>query len=124
LDNATDALARAGAEYRKALEKATANGGAALAKASLAEVNQALMQSEHKLTLEQGLPGRPWFKHFVDAPGQYTGYEAKTLPVVREAIEQKQWKEADEGIVATAQVLQNEAAHILSVAQKLDAALR
>jgi N-acetylated-alpha-linked acidic dipeptidase len=124
LDNATDALARASVEYRKALERATANGGAAIAKASLAEVNQGLMESEHKLTLEQGLPGRPWFKHFVDAPGQYTGYEAKTLPVVREAIEQKQWKEAEAGIVLTAQVLETEAAHILSVAQKLDAALR
>ena len=124
LDNATDALARASAEYRKALEKAAANGGAALAKASLAEVNAALMESEHKLTLEEGLPGRPWFKHFVDAPGQYTGYEAKTLPVVREATEQKQWKEADAGIVVTARVLETEAAHILSVAQKLDAAVR
>src|SRR5882724_1801455 len=124
LDNAIDALARGSAEYRKALERATANGGAAIAKASLAEVNQGLVESEHKLTLEQGLPGRPWFKHFVDAPGQYTGYEAKTLPVVREAIEQKQWKEADAGIVVTARVLETEAAHILSVAQKLDAAVR
>ena len=124
LDNATDALARASAEYRKAVERATTYGGAAIAKASLAEVNQALMESEHKLTLEQGLPGRPWFKHFVDAPGQYTGYEAKTLPVVREAIEQKQWKEAEAGIVVTAQVLETEAAHILTVAQKLAAALR
>ena len=124
LDNATDALARASAEYRKALDRATANGGAAIAKASLAQVNQGLMESEHKLTLEQGLPGRSWFKHLVDAPGQYTGYEAKTLPVVREAIEQKQWKEAEAGIVVTAQVLETEAAHILSVAQKLDAALR
>jgi N-acetylated-alpha-linked acidic dipeptidase len=124
LDNATESLARASAEYRKALEKATANGGAAIAKASLAEVNQALIESEHKLTLEEGLPGRPWFKHFVDAPGQYTGYEAKTLPVVREAIEQKQWKEADAGIVLTARVLETEAAHIVSVAQKLDAAVR
>ena len=124
LDNATEALARASAEYRKALDKAMANGGAALAKASLAEVNRSLVESEHKLTLEEGLPGRPWFKHFVDAPGQYTGYEAKTLPVVREAIEQKQWKEADAGIVVTARVLETEAAHILSVAQKLEAAVR
>jgi N-acetylated-alpha-linked acidic dipeptidase len=60
----------------------------------------------------------------VDAPGQYTGYEAKTLPVVREAIEQKQWKEADAGIAVTARVLETEAAHILSVVQKLDAAIR
>src|SRR5882724_10936336 len=124
LDNATESLARASAEYKKALEKATANGGAAIAKASLAEANRALAESEHKLTLEEGLPGRPWFKHFVDAPGQYTGYEAKTLPVVREAIEQKQWKEADAGIAVTARVLETEAAHILSVAQKLDAAVR
>jgi N-acetylated-alpha-linked acidic dipeptidase len=123
LDNATAALERASAEYRKALDKVMANGGAALAKASLAEVNQSLVESEHKLTLEEGLPGRPWFKHFVDAPGQYTGYEAKTLPVVREAIEQKQWKEADAGIVVTARVLETEAAHIVSVAQKLDAAI-
>src|SRR5258707_10248709 len=123
LDNATDALARASAEYRKALERATADGGAAIAKASLAEVNQALMESEHKLTLEQGLPGRPCFKHFVDAPGQYTGYAAKTLPMVREAIEQKQWKEADTGILVTARVLEAEAAYIHTIAQQLDAAV-
>jgi N-acetylated-alpha-linked acidic dipeptidase len=124
LDNATDALARASAEYQKALDKAMVNGGAAMAKGSLAEVNRALVESEHKLTREEGLPGRPWFKHFVDAPGQYTGYEAKTLPVVREAIEQKQWKEANEGIAVTARVLDTEAAHILALAQKLDAAIR
>src|ERR1700751_174899 len=121
LDNATDALNRGAAEYRKALDKAVANGGAALASASLAEINQALMQSEQQLTLEQGLPGRPWFKHFVDAPGQYTGYEAKTLPAVREPIEQKQWKDVDAEIAVTARVLESEAAHIHSVAQKLDA---
>jgi len=123
LDNATDELARASAEYRKSLEKAVANGGAALARASLGDVNEALRESEQKLTLAEGLPGRPWFKHFVDAPGQYTGYEAKTLPAVREAIEQKQWKDVDAQIAVTARVLENEAAHILSTAQKLDAAI-
>jgi N-acetylated-alpha-linked acidic dipeptidase len=123
LDNATDALVHASAEYRKSLDKAVANGGAALARASLDDVNEALRESEQKLTLEQGLPGRPWFKHFVDAPGQYTGYEAKTLPAVREAIEQKQWKDVDGEIAVTARVLESEAAHILAVAQKLDAAV-
>jgi len=123
LDNSTDALNHAAAEYRKALDKAVANGGAALANASLTEVNQGLMQSEQQLTLEQGLPGRPWFKHFVDAPGQYTGYEAKTLPAVREPLEQKQWKDVDAQIAVTAKVLEAEAAHILSVAQKLEAAV-
>ena len=122
LDNAADALVRSAAEYRKALESANANGGAALASASIAEVNRLLIESERKLTTPEGLPGRPWFKHLIYAPGQYTGYEAKTLPAVREAIEQKQWQQADEAIVVVARVLQGEAALISSAAQKLSAA--
>ncbi len=66
-------------------------------------LNNKLMQAEHMLTSEQGLPRRPWFKHQIYAPGFYTGYGVKTLPGVREAIEQKNWKEAQEqiGILAT-----------------------
>ena len=123
LDNAVDALTQASAEYRKALDAASANGGA-LASASLAEVNQMLIDNEQQLTLEKGLPGRPWYKHYIDAPGQYTGYAAKTLPAVREAIELKRWKEADEEIVVTSKVLETEAAHIRTAAEKLSAALR
>jgi len=119
LENATDALTRSAAEYRKALEQANVNGGAALGSASLAEVNKMLMESERRLTNAEGLPNRPWFKHQLYAPGFYTGYAAKTVPAVREAIEQKQWKQADEGIVAVARVLQEEAVLISSVAQKL-----
>ena len=121
LDNATDALSRSAGEYRKALEQANANGGTLLASASIAEVNRLLIGSERKLTTPEGLPGRPWFKHLIYAPGQYTGYEAKTLPAVREAIEQKQWQHADEAIVVVARVLQGEAALISSAAQKLRA---
>jgi len=123
LDNATESLERASGEYRKALEKAGSNGGAALAKASLVNVNRALAEKRAPAHTGRGAAGRPWFKHFVDAPGQYTGYEAKTLPVVREAIEQKQWKEADAGIVVTARVLEAEAAYIHTIAQQLDAAV-
>ena len=122
LDNANAALARSAAEYSKAYAHANANGGAALASASLAGVNTLLIESERKLTSEEGLPGRPWFKHMIDAPGQYTGYEAKTLPAVREAIEQKKWKDADEAIVVVSRVLQGEAALISSAAAKLAAA--
>jgi N-acetylated-alpha-linked acidic dipeptidase len=122
LDNATDALARSATEYHKALEQANANGGAALASASAAEVNKLLIESERRLTTPEGLPGRPWFKHQIDAPGQYTGYEAKTLPAVREAIEQKQWTQADEAIIVVARVLQSEAQLISAAAQKLTAA--
>ena len=123
LENADDALTHAAAAYRAALEKAEANGGAALATASLGEVNQMLIENEQQLTLEKGLPGRPWYKHYVDAPGQYTGYAAKTLPAVREAIEQKHWKEADAEIVVTAKVLDGEAGHIQAAAEKLSAAI-
>jgi N-acetylated-alpha-linked acidic dipeptidase len=122
LENAVDTLNRSAAEYRKALEKASANGGAELASSSLAEVNKLLIESERRLTSSEGLPNRPWFKHQLYAPGFYTGYAVKTVPAVREAIELKQSKQADEAIVVVARVLENEAALISSAAQKLAAA--
>jgi N-acetylated-alpha-linked acidic dipeptidase len=122
LDNATVALGRSAAEYRKALEKINANGGNAMAAASLADINTLLIESERKLTNPEGLPNRPWFKHQIYAPGFYTGYAAKTMPAVREAIEQKQWKQADAGIAVVARVLQDEAELISAAAAKLGAA--
>ncbi len=122
MENAVDVLSRSASEYRKALEHANANGGAALASASLAEVNKMLIESERKLTNAEGLPNRPWFKHQLYAPGFYTGYGVKTVPAVREAIELKKWQQADEAIVVVARVLQDEAALISSAAQKLSGA--
>jgi N-acetylated-alpha-linked acidic dipeptidase len=122
MENAVEALARSAEEYHKALEQANANGGAALASSSLAEVNKMLIESERKLTNAEGLPNRPWFKHQLYAPGFYTGYGVKTVPAVREAIELKKWKQADEAIVVVARVLQDEAALISSAAQKLSGA--
>jgi N-acetylated-alpha-linked acidic dipeptidase len=121
LENAADALTRSALEYKKAFEQANANGGAALASASLADVNKMLIASERKLTTTEGLPNRPWFKHQLYAPGFYTGYAAKTVPAVREPIEQKQWKQAEAGIEIVARVLQDEAALISSAAAKLAA---
>jgi N-acetylated-alpha-linked acidic dipeptidase len=122
LENAADAVARAAADYKKALDQANNNGGAALASSSLAEVNRMLIETERKLTTAEGLPNRPWFKHQLDAPGFYTGYAAKTMPAAREAIDQKQWKQAEEGIVVISRVLQDEAALISAAAAKLAAA--
>jgi len=122
MENAAEALTRSAAEYRRALEQANANGGAALASASLAEVNKMLIESERKLTNAEGLSNRPWFKHQLYAPGFYTGYGVKTVPAVREAIELKKWQQADEAIVIVARVLQDEAALISSAAQKLTGA--
>jgi N-acetylated-alpha-linked acidic dipeptidase len=122
LDNATDVLVRSATEYRKALEQTGANGGAALASGSLADVNRMLIESERRLTTPEGLPNRPWFKHQLYAPGFYTGYAVKTVPAVREAIELKQWKQADEAIVTVSRVLENEAELISSAAAKLSSA--
>lgn len=65
-------------------------------------LDMALMQTERAMVREQGLPRRPWFKHQIYAPGFYTGYGVKTLPAIREAIEQRNWPEAEQqiGIVA------------------------
>jgi N-acetylated-alpha-linked acidic dipeptidase len=123
-DNAVDQLTRSAAEYRKALEQANANGGAALASASLVEVNRLLIESERKLTTPEGLPNRPWYKHQLYAPGFYTGYAVKTVPAVRESIELKQWKQADDAIVMVSRVLQDEAELISSAASKLTGATR
>ena len=64
-----------------------------------------------------GLPRRPWFKHTIYAPGFYTGYGVKTLPGVREAIEQRNWKEAEDQIGRTARALEAYAAEIDRAAQ-------
>lgn len=122
LENAVDMLNRSAAEYRNALDQVNANGGAKLASTSLAEVNKLLIESERKLTNAEGLPNRPWFKHQLYAPGFYTGYAVKTMPAIREAIEQKRWSQADEAIGVVAHVLENEATLISSAAGKLAAA--
>jgi N-acetylated-alpha-linked acidic dipeptidase len=121
LDNAVEDLGRSSAEYQKLLDKVSANGGAALASASLQEVNELLIQSERKLTTPEGLPGRFWYKHELYAPGAYTGYAAKAIPAVRENLEQKKWKEAEQAAARVAQVLESESALINTAAAKLSA---
>ena len=82
--------------------------------ASAQAVNQKLIRSERLLTRAEGLPQRPWYKHQIYAPGFYTGYGVKTLPGIREAIEQKRWKEAQEHIARVSSVLEEQAALIAS----------
>jgi N-acetylated-alpha-linked acidic dipeptidase len=69
------------------------------------EVNKALYKAEQQLLSDNGLPRRPWYRHAIYAPGFYTGYGVKTLPGIREAIEQRNWKEAQEQIEVAAAVL-------------------
>ncbi len=74
---------------------------------NLQKINQILFQSEQKLLNDKGLPRRAWYQHTIYAPGFYTGYGVKTLPGVREAIEQRNWKEAQEQIEIVALALLN-----------------
>ncbi len=120
LDNAVDALTHAADRYDKALGRADANGGAALAKPEVKALNATLLQSERALTIADGLPRRPWYRHQVYAPGFYTGYGVKTLPGVREAIEQKSWKEADAQIPRVARALGAETDLINRAAEQLE----
>ena len=98
LENAVDALARSAAKYDAARSKVS----------NIRGVNAKLMESERRLIDTAGLPGRPWFRHSIYAPGFYTGYGVKTIPGVREAIEQKRWQEADEQIQRVARILMKE----------------
>jgi len=124
LENAVGRLARSSETYDQALREAHENGGAKLRRATLQKVNALLIESERRLTSDEGLPGRPWFKHQIYAPGFYTGYAVKTLPAAREAIEQKKWLEAEIEIARIAKTLEAEAQLIDSAAEELNRALR
>ncbi len=119
LDNGLDALTRAADRYEKAYGKAQANGGAALARPEAGALNATLLRSERALTSD-GLPRRPWYRHEIYAAGFYTGYGVKTLPGVREAIEQKNWKEADQQIAVVAKTLTAAADVITHAAEQLE----
>ena len=93
LRTAVRALGESARRYEDALARAESKGFATVKQP--AALNELLYKSERRLTNEQGLPRRPWFIHQIYAPGFYTGYGVKTIPGVREAIEQKQWTEVE-----------------------------
>jgi N-acetylated-alpha-linked acidic dipeptidase len=102
LENAVDHLKRAASAADAMLGREDA-----LPPATQARINADLAQIDQLLLDPQGLPGRPWFKNLVYAPGTLTGYGAKTLPGVREAIEQRRWDDARTYVVRTAKVLED-----------------
>ena len=57
------------------------------------QVNRLLKDVEQAMTREEGLPRRNWFKNMIYAPGYYTGYGVKTLPGIREGLEERKWDE-------------------------------
>jgi N-acetylated-alpha-linked acidic dipeptidase len=110
LDQASDDLTTAAADYDKAFTAHAASGNSSA-------VNTELIQTQRALTDPDGLPNRPWFQNMVYAPGFYTGYGVKTLPAVREAIEQKEWQIVDAQIARTAAAIEREVA-VLKAATK------
>jgi len=120
LDNAVAALEQSADQYQQAINAVQDNNGAALSPAVLSEVNHRIIQAERKLITPEGLPGRPWYRNELYAPGVYTGYGVKTLPAVREAIEQHQWEEAGKQIVIVGNVLQDEAHAVADAASDLE----
>jgi N-acetylated-alpha-linked acidic dipeptidase len=102
LEDAAERLRKSAASYDRAL----ANKGAALPAKIKGELTKLTIATEETLAPDVGLPGRPWFRNLVYAPGRFTGYGAKTLPGVREAIEEERWDDATSYIGITAQALQ------------------
>jgi N-acetylated-alpha-linked acidic dipeptidase len=80
------------------------------------KLNKLLYHAEQQL-LSDGLPRRPWYRHTIYAPGFYTGYGVKTLPGIREAIEQRNWTEAQEQIAVVAKSIDNLAVYLGSGGQ-------
>jgi N-acetylated-alpha-linked acidic dipeptidase len=107
LENATDALSASAGRLSKALAKVESNG-LELPQETVKRVNQLLIESGPALTDPEGLPGRSWFKNMIYAPGAYTGYEAKPLPGALEAMDRKNWSEAESQIPREAEALKRE----------------
>jgi N-acetylated-alpha-linked acidic dipeptidase len=104
LDNALVKLEQSASTYTQA-RNATQFSVSSLPAAQVSNLNQILYQAERYLTSPQGLPRRSWYRHHIYAPGFYTGYGVKTLPGVREAIEERAWDEAQAQIDILANIL-------------------
>jgi N-acetylated-alpha-linked acidic dipeptidase len=118
LENASAKLTEAADRYKKALT--AAKGKLGTNKEALAALNAKLIQSERQFMAPNGLKRRPWFKHMLYAPGYYTGYAVKTMPGVREGIEQKEYADADAEAAKLADVLNKQAAWIDSASEVLE----
>jgi N-acetylated-alpha-linked acidic dipeptidase len=120
MQNAVDSLTRSAKHYQQALAQKQASLGDDAFAAKLGALNRELIETERKLTNADGLPRRPWYKHLLYAPGVYSGYGVKTVPGVREGIEQKQYAEAEQEIVRVARALEDESAVIELAARDLE----
>ena len=115
LDGALEKLKSAAGRYQQATAKA-----ASLPVARRKQLNDGLVLAERKLISADGLPGRPWTKHLLYAPGTFTGYGASTLPGVREAVEAGRYDEAAQQLALLVRALNDEAAWIDTLATQAE----
>jgi len=111
LRTSVDRLQKSADAYDRALSRFN-SGGAVPDRAKQAELNRLLYTSERAFKYDAGLPKREWFKHLAYAPGFYTGYGVKTLPGIREGIEQKAWDEPKKYIPIVAAAIDTLAAQV------------
>jgi N-acetylated-alpha-linked acidic dipeptidase len=118
LDRAVNRIKKSAKGYDDALARAFASD-LKIPAADVGRLNGLLQGVEQELASQRGLPGRPWYRHMLYAPGQSTGYAAKTLPGIREAIEAHRWPEAIDYITVVAEALGKAAVRIDEATQAL-----
>ena len=101
LENASDHLTRAAGAADAVLADEQS-----LPPATQGRINAALQNIDQLLLDPRGLPGRPWYRNLITAPGTLTGYGAKTLPGIREGIEQRRFDDARAYVQRTAAVIE------------------
>ncbi len=101
LENAVDRLKTSA----KAYDTTLAAKGKTLSEKTRAQLFDIARETEETLASDVGLPERPWYRNLIYAPGRFTGYDAKTLPGVREAVEEERWADVDRYSGLTAQAL-------------------
>ena len=112
LENNLQLLKAAADEFQVATKKATS-----VKSEQLQAVNEILFKVERNLIAGNGLPRRPWYRHLIYAPGYYTGYGVKTLPGIREGIEERNYTEAQEQINRVSWVLELYTRQILQASE-------
>ncbi len=120
LENGIAAYERAAHRYKAAYSKLAEANPTVWESPELQQINQQLILTERTFMTAEGLKERPWFKHQIYAPGAYTGYGVKTIPAVREMMEEDKWTDADNGSVIAGGVLVKEAALVDSIAAELE----
>ena len=123
LENAVNTLKKSADEYQKAKNEFMKRGKE-FTKDQEKSIDQLIYQSERYLTNTEGLTGRPWYEHEIYAPGFYTGYGVKTLPAVREAVESRNWDEANKQCVVIANTLDNYSKEIDKTTEMLNSSMK